>query len=125
MSQIPTEVKLHQKSGVLELVYADGLIHHLDAEYLRVFSPSAEVQGHSPEQAVLQTGKRMVKIANLSPRGHYAICLEFSDGHNSGIYTWEYLRILGNEHAENWPVYLKRLEDAGMSREPQFIAVGR
>ena len=121
----PEEVKLHQVSGLLELVYADGTVFNLPAEYLRVYSPSAEVQGHSPDQAVLQTGKQMVKIANLIPQGHYAIRIEFSDGHDTGIYSWRYLFELGNKHETNWAAYLKQLEDAGKSRQPQFIAVGR
>ncbi len=82
----PVEVKLHQVSSVLELIYEDGTNFDLPAEYLRVFSPSAEVQGHSLDEAVLQHGKMMVKIANLKPQGHYAIRIEFSDGHNSGVF---------------------------------------
>ncbi len=122
---IPQEIKLHQVSGLLELVYEDGVTFNLSAEYLRVFSPSAEVQGHSPDQAVLQTGKQMVKIANLVPQGHYAIRIEFSDGHDTGIFSWQYLFELGSKQKDNWAVYLKKLEDAGESRQPQFIAVGR
>ena len=120
---IPTEVKLHQISGLLELVYEDGSRFELSAEYLRVFSPSAEVQGHSPDQAVLQTGKQMVKIANLVPQGHYALRIEFSDGHDSGIFSWDYLFDLGVHHDTKWPIYLEQLAAAGQSRQPQFIAV--
>jgi len=122
---IPQEIKLHQVSGLLELVYEDGVTVNLSAEYLRVFSPSAEVQGHSPDQAVLQTGKQMVKIAKLVPQGHYAIRIEFSDGHDTGIFSWQYLFELGSKQEDNWAAYLKKLEDAGKSRQPQFIAVGR
>ncbi len=122
---IPTEVKLHQRSGILELIYEDGVVFNLPAEYLRVFSPSAEVQGHSPEEAQLQHGKKMVKIANLYPQGHYAIRIEFSDGHDSGIYSWQLLHELGTSQEENWSAYLQQLKDAGKSREPQFIAVSR
>jgi len=104
---VPSEVKLHQKSGVLELVYEDGRRFNLGAEYLRVFSPSAEVQGHSPDQAILQHGKKMVKIAGLDPQGHYAIRIEFSDDHNTGIYTWKYLFELGDQQPEKWQQYLK------------------
>ena len=122
---IPQEIKLHQVTGLLELVYEDGITFNLPAEYLRVFSPSAEVQGHTPAQAVLQTGKQMVKIANLVPQGHYAIRIEFSDGHDTGIFSWQYLFELGSKQQDNWATYLKQLEDAGKSRQPQFIAVGR
>lgn len=122
---IPTDIKLHQVSGILELCYEDGKLFNLSAEFLRVYSPSAEVQGHSKEQAVLQHGKKMVKIADLVPQGHYAIKIEFSDGHDSGIYSWEYLHELGANQAELWADYLKQLEEAGKSREPQFIAVSQ
>ena len=122
---IPTEVKLHQVSGVLELIYADGLRFELPAEYLRVYSPSAEVQGHSKSQAVLQVGKKHVKIANLEPQGHYAIKIIFSDGHNSGIYSWTFLHELGSQHPEKWADYLAQLDAAGKQREPQFIAISR
>ncbi|HJL60605.1 MAG TPA: DUF971 domain-containing protein [Pseudomonadales bacterium] len=121
----PVEVKLHQVSSVLELIYEDGTNFDLPAEYLRVFSPSAEVQGHSLDEAVLQHGKMMVKIANLKPQGHYAIRIEFSDGHNSGVFSWQYLYKLGKNQAAKWAEYLEKLEKAGKSREPQFIAVGR
>ena len=121
---IPTEIKLHQISGVLELIYEDGTCFNLSAEFLRVHSPSAEVQGHSKDQAVLQHGKKMVKIANLVPQGHYAIRIEFSDKHDSGIFSWEYLYKIGMQQADMWKTYLEKLEAAGKSREPQFIAVG-
>lgn len=122
---IPTDVKLHQVSGVLELNYEDGGVFNLSAEFLRVHSPSAEVQGHSPDQAVLQTGKKMVKIADLIPQGHYALRIHFSDGHDSGIYSWEYLFDLGSRQDQLWAAYLKELEKAGKSREPQFIAISQ
>ena len=121
---IPTEIKLHQISGVLELIYEDETCFNLSAEFLRVHSPSAEVQGHSKDQAVLQHGKKMVKIANLVPQGHYAIRIEFSDKHDSGIFSWEYLYKIGIQQADMWKTYLEKLEAAGKSREPQFIAVG-
>lgn len=119
----PTAVKLHQVSGILELTYEDGLRFDLSAEYLRVYSPSAEVQGHSASQAVLQEGKKHVKIANLEPQGHYAIKIIFSDGHNTGIFSWTYLHELGTEQPQKWPAYLEKLTTAGKSREPRFIAV--
>jgi len=121
---IPTDVKLHQISGVLELIYEDGTIFKLSAEFLRVNSPSAEVKGHSKDQAVLQHGKKMVKIADIASQGHYAIRIDFSDGHDTGIFSWEYLFQLGQNQANMWQDYLKQLGDAGKSREPQFIAIG-
>ncbi len=121
----PAAVNVHKKSATLELVYEDGLIHQLPAEYLRVFSPSAEVQGHGQGQAVLQHGKREVQFLDIEPQGHYAIKITFSDGHDSGIFSWEYLFHLGANHSENWAKYLADLEAAGKSRDPQFIALGR
>ena len=120
----PKEVRLHQRSGVLELVYDDGNAFELTAEYLRVFSPSAEVQGHSPDQAVLQYGKKDVKIANIQPQGNYAIRISFNDGHDSGIYSWKYLHDLGVNHEALWSMYLERLEKEGKKRESLFIAKG-
>lgn len=122
---IPTDVKLHQVSGVLELGYEDGTVFNLSAEFLRVYSPSAEVQGHSKDQAVLQHGKKMVKIADLVPQGHYAIRIEFSDGHDSGIYSWEYLHDLGSQQDQLWAEYLTQLKRANKTREPQFIAISQ
>jgi len=122
---IPADVKLHQISGILELGYEDGTIFNLSAEYLRVHSPSAEVQGHSRDQAVLQHGKKMVKIGDIIPQGHYAIRIHFSDGHDSGIYSWEYLYELGSQQDRLWSEYLAVLKKAGKSREPQFIAVSQ
>lgn len=122
---LPKEIRLHQKSGVLDIEFEDGTVHELPAEYLRVYSPSAEVQGHGPGQSVLQHGKRDVKIAALEPQGNYAIKIVFSDGHDSGIFSWAYLKDLGDRHDELWADYLQRLEAAGKSRQPQFIAVSR
>lgn len=122
---IPTDVKLHQVSGVLELQYEDGTQFNLSAEFLRVHSPSAEVQGHSPNQAVLQHGKKMVKIVALVPQGHYALRIEFSDGHDSGIYSWDYLFELGSKQDQLWADYLAQLEAAGKTRNPQFIAISQ
>lgn len=109
----PTDIKLHQKSRVLELVFDDGFECNLPCEYLRVFSPSAEVQGHGPGQEVLQVGKESVGIEKLEPAGNYALKIHFDDGHDTGIYTWQYLYGLGQHHSENWQDYLKRLEAAG------------
>ncbi|MFT4713311.1 MAG: DUF971 family protein [Candidatus Azotimanducaceae bacterium] len=121
---IPIEIKLHQISGILEVVFQEDIVFKLSAEYLRVFSPSAEVKGHGPGQEVLQHGKKMVKISELEPQGNYAIKIIFSDGHNSGIFSWSYLYALGDKFDANWSEYLKRLNAAKKNREPQFIAVG-
>jgi len=121
----PTEIRLHQRSGVLDLEYADGNSFSLSAEYLRVFSPSADVQGHTPDQAVLQFGKKDVKITSLEPQGNYALRIFFSDGHDSGIFSWQYLHELGTHREALWADYLARLEAAGKTREPLFIAVSR
>lgn len=112
----PTEIKLHQKSRVLELEFDDGFNCNLPCEYLRVHSPSAEVQGHGPGQEVLQVGKEQVGIEKLEPAGNYALKIHFDDGHNTGIFTWEYLHGLGTYYDENWEKYLKRLEAAGHTR---------
>jgi len=112
----PTEIKLHQQSRVLEVAFDDGRSFRLPYEYLRVFSPSAEVRGHGPGQEVLQTGKREIEIRQVEPVGSYAIQPTFSDGHATGIYSWEYLYQLGIEHDARWGGYLKQLEAAGASR---------
>ncbi|HTQ99417.1 MAG TPA: DUF971 domain-containing protein [Candidatus Acidoferrum sp.] len=114
----PSDIKLHKKTGVLELKYPDGGIYSLTAEFLRVHSPSAEVRGHGPGQEVLQTGKMHVKIGAIDTVGNYAIRLNFDDGHNTGIYSWEYLRELTLHHSELWQEYLKRLHAANARREP-------
>ncbi len=121
---IPTEINVHKQSATLELKYQDGTLHTLTAEYLRVYSPSAEVQGHGPGQSVLQHGKRDVQFLDIEPQGNYAVKIVFSDGHDSGIFSWEYLYQLGAHQAENWADYLEQLEAAGKSRAPQFIALG-
>jgi DUF971 family protein len=115
---IPTEIKLHQKSRVLEVSFSDGSRFELPYEFLRVYSPSAEVRGHGPGQEVLQIGKKEVDIVNLEPVGSYAVQPHFSDGHSTGIYSWDYLYEIGVNHASLWQVYLKRLEAAGARREP-------
>jgi DUF971 family protein len=114
----PTEVKLHQTSRVLEIAFDDGARFHLPYEYLRVYSPSAEVRGHGPGQETLQIGKRDVAIKSVEPVGHYALRPTFSDGHDTGIFSWEYLHELGANHDEFWRRYLDRLNAAGASREP-------
>ena len=112
----PTEIKLHQKSRVMEIAFDDGRTFRLPYEYLRVFSPSAEVRGHGPGQEVLQVGKREVEIKSLEPVGSYAVQPTYSDGHSTGIYSWEYLYELGVDQEANWAAYLKRMEAAGASR---------
>lgn len=115
----PTEIKLHQKSRVLEITYANGKTFGLPCEFLRVFSPSAEVRGHAPGQEVLQVGKINVGITQIEPVGTYAVQLHFSDGHNTGIYSWDLLYDYGIKQSEMWQHYLRRLTEAQASREPQ------
>ena len=112
----PTEIKLHQKSRLLEVAFDDGRTFRLPYEYLRVFSPSAEVRGHGPGQEVLQVGKKDVDIRHVEPVGSYAIQPTFSDGHATGIYSWDYLYQLGLEQEGRWAAYLKQLEAAGAGR---------
>ena len=113
----PTEINFHKVSRVLELTFDDGSNYKLSTEYLRVYSPSAEVQGHSPGQEVLQIGKQDVNIDSIEPIGHYAIKLVFDDNHDSGIYSWDYLYELGVTYEERWQQYLERLEAAGHPRK--------
>ena len=112
----PTELNLHRQSRVLEISFDDGSHYNLPCEFLRVFSPSAEVQGHGPGQGTLQVGKEDVNIDQIEPVGHYAICLHFDDEHNTGIYSWEYLRTLGENQEGLWKQYLADLEQAGHKR---------
>lgn len=114
----PTDIRLHQKSRVLELSFTDGSNFRLPCELLRVYSPSAEVRGHGPGQEVLQVGKEMVNIRAIEPVGSYAIKLVFDDGHDTGLYTWELLYKLGARQQEFWDNYLQRLEAAGHRRSP-------
>lgn len=114
----PTEIKLHQKSRILDVSFSDGKTFHYSCEFLRVHSPSAEVSGHSPGQEVLQTGKKLVSIRSIEPVGNYAIQLNFSDGHNTGLYSWDLLYNYGLNQDNMWQRYLQRLEAAGASREP-------
>ena len=113
----PTEIKLHQKSRVLEIAFEDGKLYTLPFEFLRVYSPSAEVRGHGPGQEVLQVGKKDVEITQVEPVGSYAVQLVFSDGHDSGLYSWGYLYNLGVNQDSMWTHYLERLQAAGASRE--------
>ncbi len=115
---IPTEIKLRQKSRLLEITFSDGKLFELPFEFLRVYSPSAEVRGHGPGEETLQVGKKEVQITALDPVGSYAIQPTFSDGHSTGIYSWDYLYELGENYRELWDRYLQQLQDAGASREP-------
>jgi len=112
----PTDITLHQKSRVMEIVFADGRTFRLPYEFLRVYSPSAEVRGHGPGQEVLQVGKRNVEIRALEPVGSYAVQPQFSDGHSTGIYSWEYLYELGENQEKLWAEYLAKLSASGASR---------
>jgi DUF971 family protein len=114
----PTEIKLHQKSRALEIAFEDGKRYTLAFEFLRVYSPSAEVRGHGPGQEVLQIGKKNVEITQVEPVGSYAVQLVFSDGHDSGIYSWDYFYNLGANQDAMWAHYLERMQEAGASREP-------
>jgi DUF971 family protein len=112
----PTEINLHQKSRVLEIAFDDGSHFNLPCEYLRVYSPSAEVRGHGPGQGTLQVGKESVNIVKIEPVGNYAVCLHFDDEHNTGIYAWETLYDLGRNYEHYWAEYLQALKDAGHER---------
>jgi DUF971 family protein len=113
----PTEIKLHQKSRELEISFDNARAFRFSCEYLRVFSPSAEVRGHGPGQEVLQIGKKSVDITAIEPVGSYAVKLVFSDGHDTGIYSWDYLFDLGVRQDEYWKTYLARMQQANASRE--------
>jgi DUF971 family protein len=113
----PSDITLHQQSNMLDVTFDDGTRFSMPVEYLRVYSPSAEVRGHGPGQEVLQVGKRNVGVTAIEPVGMYAVKLVFSDGHDTGIYSWEYLHELGRKQDSNWKTYLARLQQAGKSRE--------
>ena len=115
---IPTEINYDGASRVLTVSFDDGKTFEMSAEYLRVFSPSAEVQGHSPASAKLEHGKENVKIDRIEPTGNYAVTIFFEDGHDSGIFSWSWLYGLGLNQEENWQEYLQRLKAAGKERKP-------
>ena len=115
---VPEQIRLRRKARILELAYEGGERFELPCEYLRVNSPSAEVQGHGPGQAVLLVGKEKVAISEIEPVGHYALRLRFDDGHDSGLYTWEYLFELATGMQERWQDYLDRLAEVGYQRKP-------
>lgn len=118
---VPASIKLRKASRLLELGYADGREFTLPAEYLRVMSPSAEVRGHG--KPVLQTGKQQVALLAVEPAGRYALKLTFDDGHDSGLYSWDYLYQLATEHDHLWQAYLEQISSAGASRDPHTSAV--
>lgn len=122
---IPTQVVVHQDSRVLELAYEDGRSFRLSFEFLRVHSPSAEVRGHGRGQETLQVGKRDVRIVSIEPVGHYAIQPRFDDGHESGIYSWDYLYEIATGHDALWSEYLARLKAAGKSRDPASVGASK
>src|SRR5260221_8361177 len=118
----PTAITVHQQSRVLEVGFADGKVFRIPFELMRVYSPSAEVQGHGPGQEVLQTGKREVGVTALEAIGNYAVQPTFSDGHDTGIYSWDYLYFLGSQESELWQKYLERLAAAGKTRDDATTA---
>lgn len=122
IEQRPTELTVHQASRVLEISFDDGQTFRIPFELMRVYSPSAEVQGHGPGQEVLQTGKREVGIIGLEAVGHYAVQPTFSDGHESGIFSWGYLYHLGSRQDDLWQTYQERLQAAGKSRDEPMVA---
>ena len=119
----PTDLTVHGASRVLEVSFADGRSFRLPFELMRIYSPSAEVQGHGPGQEVLQTGKRNVMVIDLEQVGNYAVKPTFSDGHDSGLFTWEYLYFLGDQQEQLWADYERRLIEAGVDRDAPMVAV--
>ena len=121
----PTALTVHGQSRLLEIAFSDGAAFKIPFELMRVYSPSAEVQGHGPGQEILQTGKREIDVTAIEQIGNYAVKPVFSDGHESGIFTWDYLYQLGQDHDKLWSAYLQRLEAAGAERDaPMAIAGG-
>jgi DUF971 family protein len=119
----PLDIRLRKRSRVVEITFADGARFALDFEYLRTQSPSAEVQGHGPGQDVLQIAKENVSVSAIEPVGRYAVKIVFDDGHDSGLYTWAYLRQLGQEYGARWARYLTRLEGIGYIRRPRTSSI--
>ena len=120
----PTGITVHGLSRVLEVGFADGSVFRIPFELMRVYSPSAEVQGHGPGQEVLQTGKREVDVAQLEPVGNYGVKPTFSDGHDTGIFTWDYLFFLGSQQDQLWTDYVRRLDEAGVDRDAPMAPKG-
>ena len=113
----PQSITVHGRSRVLEVAFSDGNVYRIPFELMRIYSPSAEVQGHGPGQEVLQTGKGLVELAALEPVGNYAVQPHFSDGHNTGIFSWDYLYFLGSQQEQLWRQYAQRLQAAGVERD--------
>jgi DUF971 family protein len=118
----PESITLHGRSRVLEVGFSDGSTFRIPFELMRIYSPSAEVQGHGPGQEILQTGKREVDVVSLEPVGNYAVQPTFSDGHDSGIFSWDYLYFLGSQQGELWQDYERRLREAGVDRDAPMAA---
>ena len=123
-SPTPQALTVHAQSRVLEIAFSDGKSFRIPFELMRVYSPSAEVQGHGPGQETLQTGKREVSITGLDPVGNYAVQPRFSDGHDSGLFTWEYLYFLGSEQERLWQEYAQALKAAGLDRDSPMAEKG-
>ena len=122
--RVPVALTVHQQSRALEIGFDDGRVFRIPFELMRVYSPSAEVQGHGPGQETLQTGKRDVVIDAIEPVGHYAVKPTFSDGHDSGLFTWDYLYRLGSQQDELFAQYLERLAQAGLDRDAEMVKPG-
>jgi len=120
----PTAITVHQQSRMLEIAFADGREFRIPFELMRIYSPSAEVQGHGPGQEILQTGKREVELTALEPVGNYAVKPTFSDGHDTGLFSWDYLYFLGSQQAQLWQQYEERLKAAGIERDAPMQAPG-
>jgi len=118
----PVEMTVHGRSHVLEVAFSDGARFRIPFELMRIYSPSAEVQGHGPGQEVLQTGKREVELVELKPVGNYAVQPTFSDGHDTGIFSWDYLYFLGSQETQLWSDYERRLNEAGVARDAPMTA---
>ena len=118
----PQSITVHGRSRVLEVTFSDGKLFRIPFELMRIYSPSAEVQGHGPGQEVLQTGKRLVGLDTLDPVGNYAVQPRFSDGHDTGIFSWDYLYFLGSQQDQLWQQYAQRLQAAGVDRDAEMLA---
>jgi len=123
-SPTPVALTVHSQSRILEIAFSDGAQFKIPFELMRVYSPSAEVQGHGPGQEILQTGKREVSVVELEPIGNYAVKPVFSDGHESGLFTWDYLYHLGVDQSRLWEDYTRRLQTAGVERDAPMAAAG-
>ena len=123
-SPTPTALTVHSQSRILEIAFSDGAAFKIPFELMRIYSPSAEVQGHGPGQEILQTGKREVGVVALEPIGNYAVKPVFSDGHESGLFTWDYLYHLGADESRLWDDYQRRLDAAGVARDAPMVVAG-